>query len=69
LTSGGIVMITPLDDLTESGYTLITYCCTPASGYFIISLNAPNNLNIGGTTVGFGTINSYHSFMYNVVAL
>jgi hypothetical protein len=69
LTSGGIVMITPLDDLTESGYTLITYCCTPASGYFIISLNVPNNVAASGTTVSFGAINSYHSFMYNVVAL
>jgi len=62
LTLGGIVMITPLDDLTESGATVITYCCVPNTGFFTIYLNVPSSFS-------FGAINNYHSFMYNVVAL
>ena len=62
LTLGGIVMITPLDDLTEGGATIITYSCVPNVGFFTIYLNVPSSFS-------FSVINYYHYFMYNVVAL
>ena len=67
MTTSSIIMITPYDDLTESGTTIITYLCQAGTGQFTIYLNVATNVFSRGNSVDFGQINHNHTFMYNVV--
>jgi hypothetical protein len=70
LSATSIVMITPMDDLTEGGLTIISYRVLPGTNKFTVFLDTPYNPP-GGPGAGsfFDTINNYHSFMYYVVSL
>ena len=68
LSGSSIVMVTPLDDLTEGGTTLITYSATPTTDTLIIYLTQITYYN--GTTIDFfGVMNYNHAFSYFVAQL